>query len=133
MYKGGRGDSSRPHLDRATPLHLEMNFVSFGFLLLLSVVLLIRTTLGTQKIEKPYLISLLGASMVFYAWHIPIYALIILTSSMIDYIAGLYLGKKNLSPARRKWVQFRTRRNFQRTTPDVRMPVRELCMNSDEV
>jgi D-alanyl-lipoteichoic acid acyltransferase DltB (MBOAT superfamily) len=81
-----------------------MSFVSFSFLLLFTVVFLIRQSVGRKGNEPLFLISLLFASMLFYAWHVPIYILIILFSTFVDYSAGFYLGTQDASASRRKAV-----------------------------
>ena len=58
--------------------------------------------MGRKGNEPVFLLSLLFASMLFYAWHVPIYITIILLSIFVDYFAGRYLGKQGASPGRRK-------------------------------
>jgi alginate O-acetyltransferase complex protein AlgI len=70
-----------------------VNFVSWAFLGLFTVVLATRFTIGRRKIHPAYVAVLLVASLVFYAWHIPIYLGVLLFSSGIDYVAGLWLGQ----------------------------------------
>ncbi len=81
-----------------------MSFVSFSFVLLFTVVFLIRQCVGRKGNESLFLLSLLFASMLFYVWHVPIYILIILFSTFVDYFAGSYLGKQGASAAKRKAV-----------------------------
>ena len=69
-----------------------MNFVSFSFLALFVIVMAGRLIIGRKKTEPAYVALLLGASLVFYAWHIPAFLAILLVSSGVDYIAGRLLG-----------------------------------------
>jgi alginate O-acetyltransferase complex protein AlgI len=70
-----------------------VNFVSWAFVGLFTVVLAARLTIGRRKIEPAYVAVLLVSSLIFYAWHIPIYLGVLLFSSGIDYVAGLWLGR----------------------------------------
>jgi alginate O-acetyltransferase complex protein AlgI len=70
----------------------RMNFVSFAFLTLFVVVMAGRLLIGRKKTEPGYVALLLGASLVFYAWHIPAFLGILILSSTVDYFAGLLLG-----------------------------------------
>jgi alginate O-acetyltransferase complex protein AlgI len=81
-----------------------MNFVSYAFLLLLGVVLLARFTIGARTREPAYLAVLLIASVVFYGWHVPSYVLILVTSTVVDYVAALVMGATDdgSRPARRR-------------------------------
>ena len=63
-----------------------MNFVSFSFLLLLSVTLIVR--FFCYKRDNIYKKSLVGFSIIFYGWFVPEYVILLLISSTIDYIAG---------------------------------------------
>ena len=81
-----------------------MNFVSFAFLGLLGVVLAGRLTLGRRKIEPAYEWLLLAASLVFYAWHIPVYLTVLLASAVVDYVAALALVRPGQPPRRRRWL-----------------------------
>ena len=82
-----------------------MNFVSWAFLALLAVVMAARLTIGRRKVETPFVAVLLGASLLFYAWHIPAYLGVLLGSSTIDYVAALALVRHPAgSPARRRWL-----------------------------
>jgi alginate O-acetyltransferase complex protein AlgI len=69
-----------------------LNFVSFAFLALIAVVLAVRVSpWGRDKLSPVYFNVLLLASLIFYAWHIPIYIAILLTSITIDYVAGIVI------------------------------------------
>jgi alginate O-acetyltransferase complex protein AlgI len=70
-----------------------MSFVSWAFAVLFLVVFAARLTIGRRKIEPGYVLVLLIASTVFYAWHIPVYILILLASAGIDYWAALALDR----------------------------------------
>ena len=71
----------------------SVNFVSWAFVALFARVLVARLTIGRRKIEPAYVASLLVSSLVFYAWHVPVYLGILLFSSGIDYAAGLWLAR----------------------------------------
>lgn len=70
-----------------------MSFVSWAFVVLFLVVFFARLTIGRRKIEPAYVLVLIVASSVFYAWHIPIYILILLASAGVDYWAALALDR----------------------------------------
>ena len=55
-----------------------MSFVSWAFIVLFVAVFSARLTIGKRKIEPAYVFVLLVSSTVFYAWHIPIYIVILL-------------------------------------------------------
>lgn len=76
-----------------------MNFVSWAFGALFAVVFAARLTVGRRKIESPYVAVLLLSSLVFYAWHVPVYLLVLLGSALVDYAAALSMG--GLAPAQR--------------------------------
>ncbi len=65
-----------------------MSFISFSFLLLFALTLAGRFLIGRTKKEKPYLILLLVASLVFYASFIPAYLLLLLFTTLVDFYAG---------------------------------------------
>jgi len=71
-----------------------VNFVSYAFLLLLGVVLIGRLVLGPRKIESPYVALLLVASVLFYGWHVPMYLLILVGSTAVDYVAARAMGPR---------------------------------------
>jgi alginate O-acetyltransferase complex protein AlgI len=69
-----------------------VSFVSVAFVILLAIVLAVRLSpWGRDKLSPVYLNVLLIASLVFYAWHIPIYLGILLTSITVDYVAGIVI------------------------------------------
>ncbi len=70
-----------------------MNFVSWAFVALLTVVMAARLTIGRRRVEGPFVALLLAASLVFYTWHIPIYLLVLLASSGVDYLAALAIAR----------------------------------------
>ena len=79
-----------------------MSFTSFGFALLFTCVLLARLTIGRTKQRPLYLAILLIASFGFYAWQIPAYSFLLLTSIVVDYGVGLALGFPGQSAQRRR-------------------------------
>ena len=83
-----------------------MNFVSWAFVALFLLVFAARLTVGRRKVEPAYVGVLLVASLVFYAWHIPIYLFVLLGSAAVDYVAALAMGR--LAPhertRRRAWL-----------------------------
>jgi len=68
-----------------------MNFVSWAFIILFLVVLAARLTIGRRKTEPAYEGVLIVAGAVFYAWHVPVFLLILLASTSVDYWAALLL------------------------------------------
>lgn len=79
-----------------------MSFISWSFICLLLVVLSARMTLGRKKTESSYIFVLIAASVIFYAWHVLPYILIILLSTTIDYIVGHELVREGRSTRSRK-------------------------------
>lgn len=69
-----------------------MSFVSWAFVALFLVVFAARLTIGRRKTEAPYMALLLVSSFVFYAWHVPVYLLILLWSATVDYTVGRWLA-----------------------------------------
>jgi alginate O-acetyltransferase complex protein AlgI len=67
--------------------------VSWAFVALFAFVMLARLTVGRRKVGPAYVVALVVASTVFYAWHIPLYIGILFLSSGIDYWAGLSLDR----------------------------------------
>jgi alginate O-acetyltransferase complex protein AlgI len=61
-----------------------------------------RLTIGRRKTEAPYVAVLLLASLVFYAWHIPVYLGILLFGTAIDYVAGAWLARLPLERRQRR-------------------------------
>ena len=68
-----------------------MSFISFSFAILFLIILLLRATIGRNGNEKIYLYSLLFTSLFFYSWHVPIYVLILIISTFINFIAAQYM------------------------------------------
>lgn len=81
-----------------------MFFVSASFLIFFAAIYLARMTIGRTKTEPAYLIFLLLGSLLFYAWHVPIYLAILLTSTVVDYVAGGYLGRGTGTERQRRAV-----------------------------
>ena len=75
-----------------------MLFNSFEFVVFFIVV----TTLFYVTPNKYRWILLLGASCVFYMWFVPKYILILFTTIVIDYIAGIYIEKSEDDKRRKK-------------------------------
>ncbi len=69
-----------------------MDFISFSYVILFAIVFAARLAIGRTKREVPYVVLLVLASALFYAWHIPSFLIILLTSAFIDYVAGRLLG-----------------------------------------
>jgi alginate O-acetyltransferase complex protein AlgI len=69
-----------------------MNFVSYSYLILFAVVLASRLTFGRRKLEPAFVTLLTAVSALFYAWHVPSFLFILLTSAVVDYGVGRYLG-----------------------------------------
>jgi alginate O-acetyltransferase complex protein AlgI len=76
-----------------------MNFVSWAFAALFAVVFAARLTIGRRRTEPPFVALLLVASLIFYAWHVPAYLLVLMASTTVDYVAGRAIGA--LDPADR--------------------------------
>lgn len=82
-----------------------MSFVSWAFIVLFLLVFAARLTIGRRKIEPAYVAVLLVASVVFYAWHVPIYIAILIASAGVDYVAALVLARvPPEATARRRWI-----------------------------
>ncbi len=81
-----------------------MNFVSFAFVALLAATVAARCTIGRRKVEPAYYWWLLLASLLFYTWHIPAYIVVLVGSSVIDYVAARLLVRPGWSPAGRRWL-----------------------------
>ena len=80
-----------------------MNFISFAFAALLVAVMAVRFSLGREKRGATYLGTLLLASLVFYAWHVPVYLPLLLLSAATDFEAGRRLIFR-LDADRMVWV-----------------------------
>lgn len=68
-----------------------MTFVSFSFLVLISIVLLFRFVLQAPRWRGWYFTVLLLASLVFYGWCRPSYIFIVLIPISLDYLAALMI------------------------------------------
>ena len=79
-----------------------MSFVSFAFAHLFAAVFGARVLVGRSKTEPVYLVALLCASVVFYAWHIPAYLLIMLLSTVIDFFAARGMSDEHVDDERRR-------------------------------
>ncbi len=80
-----------------------MSFVSVAFLLLLTCVVIARFGWGRRGREPGFLAFLLVASLVFYAWHVPFYVLILLSSALVDFFAGRRIaGLEAEAPERKR-------------------------------
>jgi alginate O-acetyltransferase complex protein AlgI len=80
-----------------------LNFISFAFVALFLAVTAVRLSpWGRTKLSPAYIGLLLFASLVFYAWHIPIYLAILLTSITVDYVAGIVIENAPAGSSRRK-------------------------------
>lgn len=87
-----------------------MNFASFAFLALFAIVITARLTIGRRKIEPMFVRLLLLSSLVFYAWHIPEYLLVLLASTVIDFVAARAIGRIDDEPRRTEATSSVTRR-----------------------
>jgi alginate O-acetyltransferase complex protein AlgI len=86
-----------------------MSFTSCSYAILFAAVMLARLTIGRDKTERPFVATLLAAGVILYAWDVPIFLLILLSSALVDYLAGLRIGGGGAlaarSPAtRRAWL-----------------------------
>jgi alginate O-acetyltransferase complex protein AlgI len=79
-----------------------MNFVSWAFAALFAIVFAARLTLGRRKTEPPFVALLLASSLIFYAWHVPAYLLVLLASSTVDYVAARAIGRLDPQARRRR-------------------------------
>ena len=80
-----------------------MNFVSWAFIALFAVVFAARLTIGRRKVEAPYVAVLLGASLLFYAWHIPVYLSVLLGITVIDYLVARAIAQAPGDTRRARW------------------------------
>ncbi len=71
-----------------------MSFIPFSFVVLYLVAMAMRWGLpllfkhGNSNGASLRITSLLALSWVFYAWHVPWYILLILASTVVDYVAA---------------------------------------------
>ena len=76
-----------------------MLFNSFTFAVFLPAVLLAFAGLGPRARR----VMLVAASYVFYCWKTPVYGVLLLISTVVDYAIGQML-ERTAHPARRKWL-----------------------------
>ena len=83
-----------------------MSFVSYSFAALLLAVVLVRVLLGPREVEPAYLVVLLAASLLFYAWHVPAHFAILLASVYLAVYVDKYwsLGGPPGTSALTAWV-----------------------------
>jgi len=76
-----------------------LNFISFAFCLLYLLALSVRWFPGSfsRGLSSVRILALLLLSWTFYAWHVPWYIVLILFSTLVDYTAGLVLGRASAS------------------------------------
>ncbi len=77
-----------------------MHFTSFAYLAFLPLVLLAYRLTPSRKLQN---VLLLGASYVFYGWWDYRFCILMLVSSLVDYIVGALLHRQE-SVVRRKWL-----------------------------
>jgi len=65
-----------------------MSFVSYSFGLLFLAIFFVRMALDPVRHKGAYLAAVIVASFVFYAWLVPAYVLVLLTTSGVDYLAA---------------------------------------------
>ncbi|GMU53836.1 MAG: alginate O-acetyltransferase [Candidatus Xenobia bacterium] len=81
-----------------------MTFISFSFVILFSVALLARLTIGRRKTEPTYLGLILFLSVIFYSWEVPAYLLVLLASVLMDYVSGLLIAAQAVYERRRLYL-----------------------------
>jgi alginate O-acetyltransferase complex protein AlgI len=77
-----------------------VSFASHEYLLLLLVVVLAALVLPW----RPRLLLLLAGSYVFYCWDVPRYGLVLLTSTLVDYVSALAMERSVARRTRRAWL-----------------------------
>ncbi len=87
-------------LAAVTVSFLEMSFASISFACLFLFVLMGRLTFGREKRGVSYFLFLLVASLVFYAWHIPLYLCLLLGVSLLYYSVAGVLSNPELGARR---------------------------------
>ncbi|MBP2000756.1 alginate O-acetyltransferase complex protein AlgI [Paenibacillus shirakamiensis] len=78
-----------------------MVFSSLLFLFLFLPVVLLLYYVAPGRLKN---LILLGTSLVFYAWGEPVYIVIMLFSTLMDYSFGLLLSRPKLTRYQRKWI-----------------------------
>src|SRR5580698_1210408 len=81
-----------------------MNFVSWAFVALFTIVFAGRLLFGRSKTERSFVWFTMAASTVFVMWHVPIYILVMLTSISVDYTAALIIDRAPAESGRRRAV-----------------------------
>ena len=82
-----------------------MSFVSIAFLGFYAVAMALRFTVGRSGQGGPYVAGLLALSVVFYSWHVPAYFVLILVSTLTDFVAARALATApSLARARRRAI-----------------------------
>jgi alginate O-acetyltransferase complex protein AlgI len=80
-----------------------MNFISWSFLILLTLVVAVRAwTGGRPARQRFYLGFLLCASLVFYGWTVPYYVLLLLFSTTVDWFAAKWIEDSPPAAGRRR-------------------------------
>jgi alginate O-acetyltransferase complex protein AlgI len=81
-----------------------MSFVSFSFAILFTFTLAGRFLIGPTKVEKPYLVLLLIASLVFYGSFVPSYLLLLFFTTWVDFYAGKKIFESRSDRARKNYL-----------------------------
>jgi alginate O-acetyltransferase complex protein AlgI len=79
-----------------------MSFISWSFFILFLIVLSGRIALSRRNTGPAWLAILLAASVIFYGWHVYTYLFILLTSTIVDYFAAIWVHASPLGSRRRK-------------------------------
>ncbi len=79
-----------------------MTFVSLAFFVFLALVLLGRLSVGRRKSGPSYLALLVLASLVFYAWHEPVYLALVFYTATLNFLCGLGISRLPVGSPRRK-------------------------------
>src|SRR5688572_22544872 len=81
-----------------------MSFVSFTFALFFAVVLVLRTALDRTAHRAAWIWTLLGASLVFYGWHVPAYVLLLIAFAAVGHAAARAIATAPAGSLRRRLV-----------------------------
>jgi alginate O-acetyltransferase complex protein AlgI len=79
-----------------------MSFVSFTFALFFLVVLAFRVALARCERRAPWVWTLLVTSLVFYAWHVPVYVLLLLAFAAVGHGAARAIAAAPVGSGRRR-------------------------------
>ncbi len=79
-----------------------MNFVSWAFGALFLLVFVARVTVGRRKTEPAYDAVLLGASLLFYGWHVPGYLFLLVGTALLDFLVARAMGRTGMAQAGRR-------------------------------